>query len=114
MDSRADFDKAWSNFNSWSSFDESTAGPNCPASTTGGQGITPWSSKSFPSMQGQVLECWTGSNAAPIYVWTMPSQDAFFVAVAADGSSFKDLDTWWADYAAPANPPTATPSPQTP
>ncbi|HYV76698.1 MAG TPA: hypothetical protein VE979_01075 [Streptosporangiaceae bacterium] len=113
MDNRADFDKAWSNFNSWSSFDESTAGASCPASSTGGQGLTSWSSKHFPSMQGQVLECWTGSNAAPIYVWTMPSQYTFFIAVGADGSSFQDLDTWWADYSAPANPPTATPSPQT-
>ena len=113
MDNRADFDKAWSNFNSWSSFHESTAGASCPASSTGGQGLTSWSSKHFPSMQGQVLECWTGSNAAPIYVWTMPSQYTFFIAVGADGSSFQDLDTWWADYSAPANPPTATPSPQT-
>ena len=113
MDNRADFDKAWSNFNSWSSFDESTAGASCPASSTGGQGLTSWSSKHFPSMQGQVLECWTGSNAAPIYVWTMPSQYTFFIAVGADGSSFTDLDSWWSDYSAPANPPTATPSPQT-
>ena len=111
MDNRADFDKAWSNFNSWSSFDESTAGANCPASSTSAQGLTPWNSKYFPSMQGQVLECWTGSNAAPIYVWAMPSQDAFFVAVGADGSSFKDLDTWWTESSLPANPPTATPSP---
>ena len=113
MNNRADFDKAWSNFNSWSSFDESTAGANCPASSTSAQGLTPWNSKSFPSMQGQVLECWTGSNAAPIYVWAMPSQDAFFIAVGADGSSFKDLDTWWTESSLPANPPTATPSPQT-
>ena len=113
MDNRADFNKAWSNFNAWSSFDASTAGSNCPASSTGGQGLTPWNSKSFPSMQGQVLECWTGSNAAPIYVWTLPTQDAFFVAVGADGSSFKDARYLVGDYSEPANPPTATPSPQT-
>jgi hypothetical protein len=114
MDNRADFNKAWSNFNSWSSFDETKAGGNCPAPSSAGQGMTPWNSKSFPSTQGQVLECWTGSNAAPIYVWTMPSQDAFFIAVGADGSSFKALDNWWTNYSAPANPPTATPSPQSP
>ena len=113
MNNRADFDKAWSNFNSWSSFDESTAGANCPASSTSAQGLTPWNSKYFPSMQGQVLECWTGSNAAPIYVWAMPSQDAFFIAVGADGSSFKVLDTWWTESSLPANSPAATPSPQT-
>jgi hypothetical protein len=113
MDNRADFNKAWSNFNSWSSFDESTAGSTCPPASSGGLGLTTWSRKSFPSMQGQVVECWTGSKGAPIYVWTMPSQDAFFFAVGADGSSFKALGTWWANYAVPADPPTATPNPQT-
>ena len=113
MDNRADYTKTWSNFNTWSSFDESTAGSSCPPASSGGQGLTTWSGKSFPSMQGQALECWTGSNATPIYVWTMPTQDAFFIAVGANGSSFKALDTWWGNYAAPANPPTVTPSPQT-
>src|SRR5438128_5927325 len=89
MDNRADYDKAWSKFNSWSSFDESTAGSKCPAASNGRQGLQSWKSDSFPSVQGQVIECWTGSNAAPIYVWTMPTQDAFFVAVGAHGSSFK-------------------------
>jgi hypothetical protein len=112
MDSRANFDATWRNFNAWSSFDESKAGSSCPAASSAGQGITPWNGKGFPSMQGQVLECWTGSNAAPIYVWTMPSQDAFFIAVGANGSSMKALDTWWINNSAPATAPKAVPSPQ--
>jgi hypothetical protein len=114
MDNRADYDKAWSNFNSWSSFNVSTAGTACPPASSGAQGLNTWHSKSFPSMQGQVLECWTGSNASPIYVWSVPKEDVFFIAVGADGSSFKALDTWWGNYSGPANPPTATPSPQSP
>jgi hypothetical protein len=113
LDSLADYNKTWQNFNNWSSFDVTTAGAACPPSGSGAQGITPWSNKTaFPQMQGQVLECWTGSNAAPIYVWSMPTEDAFIIAIGADGSSFKALDTWWGNNASPANGPTAPPSPQ--
>jgi len=116
LDNRADYNATWQNFNTWSRFDESTAGPNCPPSGSSGQGIHTWDTTSsgggFPSMQGQVLECWTGANGAPIYVWTMPTQDAFIIAVGADGSSFKALDNWWtSSNSSPANPP-ASPSPQ--
>jgi hypothetical protein len=113
LDSRADYDTTWRNFNSWSSFDVSAAGSNCPPASSGAQGITQWNSQEgFPQIQGQVLECWMGSNSAPIYVWSLPSQDAFIIAVGADGSSFKALDTWWkSSNSAPANAP-ATPKPQ--
>ena len=114
MDSRADYTTTWQNFNSSSSFNGSSAGSTCPPSGSGGQGLTPWwdDKLGFHQTQGQVLECWTGANAAPIYVWTMPTQDAFFMAVGADGSSFKALDNWWTSNAAPAKAPTATPRPQ--
>jgi hypothetical protein len=114
MDSNADYSKTWQNFNAWSRFDVSTAGSNCPPSGSGAQGITPWNSKAgFPTKQGQVLECWTDSKAAPVYVWTLPTQDAFIIAVGADGSTFKALDAWWRNASSsPANAPTATPSPQ--
>jgi hypothetical protein len=114
LDSRADYQATWQNFNAWSSFDVTTAGTNCPPSRSGAQGITTWSNQSgFPQTLGQVLECWTGSNAAPIYVWSMPTQDAFIIAVGADGSSFKALDDWWISNSPPAKAPTTTtPSPQ--
>lgn len=114
MDSRADYTTTWKKFNSWSSFNGFSAGSVCPPSGSDRQGLTPWwdNKLGFPQTQGQVLECWTGANAAPIYVWTMPTQDAFFMAVGADGSSFKALDSWWTANAAPAKAPTATPNPQ--
>jgi hypothetical protein len=114
LDSNADYNTTWKNFNTSFNFDESTAQSNCPPTGTGAQGITPWNSKAgFPSRQGQVLECWMGANAAPIYVWTLPTQDMFIVAVGADGSTFKALNTWWTSAeSSPANAPTATPSPQ--
>jgi hypothetical protein len=113
MDNLTDYNATWKNFNTWSSFDTSTAGTACPPSGAGTQGITPWNSKAgFPSMQGQVLECWTGSNAAPIYVWTLPTQDAFIVAIGANGSTFKALNSWWtSSNSSPENVP-PTPKPQ--
>jgi hypothetical protein len=113
MDNLTDYNAAWKNFNSWSSFDVGTAGTSCPPASSGAQGITPWNSKAgFPQRTGQVLECWTGSNAAPIYVWTLPTQDAFILAVGADGSTFKALNNWWtSSNSSPANTP-PTPSPQ--
>ncbi len=107
LDNRADYNTTWQNFNSWSSFHVTTAGSTCPPSSSGAQGITPWwnDKVGLPEMQGQVLECWTGSNAAPAYVWTIPTQNAFVIAVGADGSSFKALDSWWTNNASPASAP---------
>lgn len=112
MDNRADFDTAWRNFNSWEGFDSSSAQSSCPPSGSSAHGITTWNSENFPTMAGQVLECWADSDAAPIYVWTLPTQNTFFVAMGADGSSFKTLDDWWTNYSEPASPPTTTPKPQ--
>jgi hypothetical protein len=113
LDNLKDYNTTWENFNAWSSFDVGTAGTSCPPASNGTQGITAWNSKAgFPSMQDQVLECWTGSNATPIYVWTLPTQDAFILAVGADGSTFKALNNWWTSTnSSPANTP-PTPSPQ--
>lgn len=110
MDSTADYDKAWQNFNSWLPFDTTSAGSTCPPTSTGGQGMIGWnnSTDGFPEMPGQVLECWMGPNDAPAYAWAMPTQDAFIIAQAANGSTFKALDTWWTDN---ANPTNAVPSP---
>jgi hypothetical protein len=114
LDNAADYNTTWQNVNSALGFDSSTAGGACPPSGNGGQGHTPWfgHNGNFPQMTGQVLECWTGANAAPTYVWAMPTQDAFFIAQGANGSAFTALDTWWTNNALPLNPPTVTPSPQ--
>jgi hypothetical protein len=114
VDSNADYKTAWANFNSWWGFDTSTAKADCPPSTSGGEGLTTWNSKGFPTKQGQVLECWTVTGDAPTYVWTLPTQDMFIIAVGGNGTTFKALNSWWtSDNSGPANLPTATPSPQT-
>ncbi len=61
-------------------------------------------------MQGQVVECERGSGNAPVYVWTMPSQNTFIYAVGASGSSFSALNNWWTNHSRPANSPSPSAS----
>ncbi len=104
MDSSADYQTAWRNFNTWWGFDSSSAAQSCPPPGGSGQGSNGWHSNFFPQLQGQVLECEITNGGAPVYVWTMPTQDAFIIAVAADGTSFSTLEKWW-ENAEPAKSP---------
>ncbi len=110
MDTRADFETAWRNFNTWWGFDASNAALTCPPPGGSGKGSTGWNSKDFPQMQGQVVECERGSRNAPVYVWTMPSQNTFMYAVGASGSSFSALNNWWTNDSRPANSPSPSAS----
>ena len=108
MNSTANYLASWQNFNKWWGFDISQAGPNCPPSGNNTQGIYSWNARDFPVRAGQVLECGTvgsGRNAAPTYVYTMPTENAFFVAQGTDGSSFAALDNWWSNDSMPITSP---------
>ncbi len=109
MDTRANYETAWRNFNTWWGFDASSAKQSCPPPGNSGQGETTWYNDKggFPTRQGQVLECQVVTGNAPVYVWTMPTQNAWLIAVGADGSSFSALNTWWEN----SSPPSVTPSP---
>jgi hypothetical protein len=115
LNSFANYQTAWANFNSWWPFDASTAGSSCPPSSSGGQGTTTWNSKNnfYPPHQGQVLECQTvgtsGSNE-PSYAWTFPTEDAFVIVQAAPGTTFSALDSWWTNNAVPLTSPSPAPS----
>jgi hypothetical protein len=114
MNSRASFDAAWRNFNTWWGFNSSGAQTSCPPSSDSAQGLESWHSQDFPTMQDQVLECQMGTGSAPVYVWTLPTQDTFLIAVGGNGSSFKALNSWWGSTNSnPAVMPTGTPSPTT-
>jgi len=94
LDSAADYQKAWANYNRWAEFGTSNT-LDCPP--TGGNsqgGPGGWYGTKYPKREGQVLECFT-SSSGPVYVWTYPSEDAFIVAQPAKSWTFKDLDTWW-------------------
>jgi hypothetical protein len=48
---------------------------------------------------------------APVYVWTLPTQDMFLIAEGAGGSSFTALNSWWtSSNSGPSVTPSATPS----
>ncbi len=112
MDSLTDYQTAWRNFNTYFGFDASTAKSTCPPGNGATQGDTTWYNNAmhFPSRQGQVLECQVVTGDAPTYAWTMPTQDAFIIAVGADGSSFKALNTWWTNDSEPLATPSPAPS----
>ena len=110
MDTRADFETAWRNFNRWWRFDPSSAAQACPPPGNSGRGSTGWNTKDFPRMQDQVVECEMGTGNAPVYVWTMPSQNTFMYAVGGDGSSFSALNSWWTNDSRPANAPSPSAS----
>jgi TIR domain-containing protein len=109
MDSSVSFQTAWRNFNTWWGLSRSTAQARCPP-VGGRDGIVGFRSESFPPRPGQILECTTVTDpsrtgAAPAYAWTLPSEDAFFIAVGAYGSSFSALDSWWRNNAIPVISP---------
>jgi hypothetical protein len=112
MDSSADFTTAFRNFNKWWGFDFSAAGTNCPPAA-GKQGTVGWNDKFFPQRPNQSLECsmvGSGSGAGPAYAYAYPTDDAFILAQAAPGATFKSLDAWWTNNAGPA----VSPTPETP
>jgi hypothetical protein len=112
----ASFQLSWDNFNRWWHFDLAQAGRSCPPAGGHRQGARGFTSSDFPPRPGQVLECQGisarsgGGGSAPAYAWALPSEDTFFVAQGADGSSFTALDSWWTSNVtrAPVSPQTPT------
>src|SRR5260370_8781125 len=114
MESFASFQLSWDNFNGWWGFDISQAGRSCPPAGSNRQGAHSFTSSDFPRRAGQVLECQAvsgggGGSSAPAYAWALPSEDTFFVAQAAEGSSFTALNSWGAANSMPT-PPHPSPS----
>jgi hypothetical protein len=94
MDSTADYNQAWANYNTWANFGTSSSDV-CPpgtGQTQGGPGE--WWGPRFPQRAGQVIECFT-SDSGPVYVWTYPTENAFIVAQPDKSWTFSKLETWW-------------------
>jgi hypothetical protein len=94
MDSTADYNQAWANYNTWANFGTSSTDV-CPpgtGQTQGGPGE--WWGPRFPQRAGQVLECFS-SDSGPVYVWTYPTENAFIVAQPDKSWTFSKLETWW-------------------
>ena len=112
VDSSADFLTSWQNFDRWWGFDPTSAQNTCPPAGSGGEGTYPFNNNYFPSTDNQVVQCqWVGQKGdKPAYAWAYPTEDAFFLAVGAEGSAISDLDNWWKHDSLP----TASPSPSAP
>jgi uncharacterized protein YbaA (DUF1428 family) len=98
LDSTADYQKAWANYNSWAEFGTSKT-LDCPP--TGGNdqgGPAKWWGPRFPKREGQVIECFT-SDSGPVYIWSYPTEDTFMVAQPPKSWAFSKLETWWENNA---------------
>jgi hypothetical protein len=94
LDSTADYQKAWANYNSWANFGTSKTEVCPPASGNDQGGPGEWWGPRFPQRAGQVLECFT-SSSGPVYVWSYPTENAFIVAQPEKSWTFSKLETWW-------------------
>jgi hypothetical protein len=116
MDSFANYQKSWANFNKWWGFTSYTPGSSCPPSGSDhltAEGTTTWYDDFYPQRQGQVLECeWTGTGNNPndpAFAWTFPTENAFIVAWGGDNVAFSTLQTWWTNNGQPLASPTPAP-----
>ena len=112
MDSQTDYEATWASYSKVVGFSEASPGQDCPPAK-GGVGTYPTDSKMFPHQSGQVLWCEmvdAGNGPQPVYTWTLPSEDAFFVAAGAPKSSFAALDKWWSNDSLPMTAPSPSAS----
>lgn len=94
LDSTADYNQAWANYNTWANFGTSKTEVCPPTSGNDQGGPGEWWGPRFPQRAGQVLECFT-SSSGPVYVWTYPTENTFIVAQPDKSWTFAKLETWW-------------------
>jgi hypothetical protein len=94
MDSIADYNQAWANYNTWANFGPSSTDVCPPGKGQSQGGPGDWRGPRFPQRTGQVLECFS-SGSGPVYVWTYPTENAFIVVQPPKSWSFSKLETWW-------------------
>ena len=120
MNSSANYQASWANFNTWAAVSASSAS-NCPPSGSSTQGSGPWDDSGsggsgfYPTAAGQTLECGfffsnTKNQNEPTYAWSFPSEDAYVIAIADANSTFAHLQSWWVNN----SDPNASPSPSAP
>lgn len=84
--------------NTYVGFDKGTPGSTCPPPSGYIEGRTGWHANHNPkyiSRPGQTIECLTDGNK-PVLIWTMPTQDAFFIGQNnTTGTSIHSLLNWW-------------------
>jgi hypothetical protein len=98
FDSSADYQAGLTHINHFVGFDKVTPGTTCPPPSGSTTGKIGWHAKSNPkykSRTGQDIECLIDNNK-PVLIWTMPTQDAFFIGQDnLKGSSIQTIVSWW-------------------
>jgi hypothetical protein len=94
----ADYQAGLARINHYVGFDKVTPGTSCPppsGSTTGKVGWHAIHNPKYFRHAGQDIECLT-DHSKPVLIWTMPTQDVFFIGQdRVDGSALTTLINWW-------------------
>jgi FKBP-type peptidyl-prolyl cis-trans isomerase len=105
LDSVADFQTAWRNFNRWWGFLPASAGKTCPPKGTA-EGIVSLGSALLPQTDRPLTECGmmkgSTNNTVPAFVQDYPTNDAFVIAEGAPSPSFSALVSWLTMPVSPA------------
>ncbi|HEX5187914.1 MAG TPA: hypothetical protein VFW16_00115 [Streptosporangiaceae bacterium] len=98
FNSFANYQKGLAKINHFVGFDQVTPGSTCPPPSGSSEGKVGWHANHNPkykSKKGQDIECLIDAKE-PVLVWSMPSQDVFFIAEDhVKGSSIKTIIKWW-------------------
>jgi len=99
FDSYTDYKAGLAHINHYVGFDQSTPGTNCPPPSGSSVGQIGWHTITNPKykrqLKTQVIECLT-DNQKPVLIWTLPTQDVFFIGQNGHkGSSLHTLIRWW-------------------
>jgi hypothetical protein len=99
FDSYADYKAGVAHINHYVGFDKFTPGNNCPPPSGSTVGQIGWHTITNPKykkqLKTQVLECLI-DNQKPVLIWTLPTQDVFFIGQDRhQGSPLGTLIHWW-------------------
>jgi len=101
FDNSADFISSLAAFNSDEGFDPtaSDTGQDCPPPAGSNGGEVGWHNDTY---QGE-LECYSNNSGGPVYIWTIPAQNAIIAAVGSSTETAAQLDSWWTSFAGPSS-----------
>jgi hypothetical protein len=98
FDSAASYQAGLTHINHFVGFDKVTPGSGCPPPSGSTEGTIGWHANHNPkykSKKGQDIECLI-DGAKPVLIWTMPTQDVFFIGQDnLKGTSIQTILKWW-------------------
>jgi len=101
FDNASDFKAGFTHIQKYTGFDNTTPGKGCPPPSGVSEGKTLWYIKDSPryndSANNQELDCFlNGKTPQPTLMWSMPTQNAFFIAKDQNsGATINSIIKWW-------------------